>query len=503
MKWLVALPEDIKSRLEKIKNLRSQGKDPYPSKTKYIPFSLEEIIKNPRLDKFVSVAGRVISIRRHGKIGFVDILDDGEKIQLVLRFEILEDRFSWFFEFFDEGDFIEAHGRLFYTKKGELSIEVHDFNLISKSMRELPTKYGRQMANPDTRYRKRHLDILISPEIRAIFDLRFLTIREIREFLWKKGFVEVETPILQPVYGGAAARPFTTKIWAIDETWYLRISPELYLKRYIVAGYPKVFEIGRQFRNEDIDTRHNPEFTTLELYEAYADYNDIMQLTEELIFTVATSVMKRNKIKFPVNGELTDIDLSPPWKKIQFFDALLELGGIDGKNISDDEIKKLLDKYNVKLPGTYVRGIALGKLFDKLIEPKLIQPTIIYNYPRETSPLCKPLTNDSSLIERFEVFIGGMEIANAYTELNDPQLQKKFFEEEQQRYNKGDEEAHPYDWDFVEAIEYGMPPTGGLGIGLDRVIMLLAGTESIKEVIPFPIMKREHAEQCTVTQNAK
>ena len=434
-------------------------------------------------------------------MAFADLYDDGWKIQLVLRRNVLgRGRFKWFLKYIDRGDVIEASGTVFYTKKGELSIDVKGYRLLAKSLRSPPGKYGHGVRDPEVRYRKRYLDIMMSPRSRRIFEVKFRAIQAIREFLWSRGFIEVETPVIQPIYGGAAARPFTTHVWAIDEDWYLRISPELYLKRYIIAGFNRVFEIGKQFRNEDIDVRHNPEFTTIEVYQAYADYNDIMELTEEMIAYVVKKVLGTLKVKFPASPEeelkpeeerrYYEIDFTPPWRRITFKEALRKYAEIDADAISDEEIQEKLKELGVSLPGGYCRGLALAKLFDKLVEKHLIQPTFVLDYPRETTPLCKLHRRDPSLIERFELYVAGMELANAYTELNDPLLQRKFFEEEEERMRRGDEEAHPYDWDFVEALEYGMPPTGGLGLGIDRLVMVMVGTYSIKEVIPFPILKR-------------
>ena len=486
--------------MKKVKELRENGIDPYPHSVSHKLTPVKEIVEDPRVGVEVSVAGRVISIRPHGGMTFVDLLDDGWKIQLVLRRNVLgKKEYKWFLKYIDRGDIIEASGSVFYTRKGELSIDVREYGLLAKSLRGPPGKYGHGVKDPEVRYRKRYLDVMLSPRSRRVLEIKFEAIRAMREFLWEKGFVEVETPILQPIYGGAAARPFTTHVWAIDEKWYLRISPELYLKRYIIAGFNKVFEIGKQFRNEDIDVRHNPEFTMIEIYQAYADYNDMMKLTEELITYVVKRALGTLKVKFPASpedeakgeeGRYYEINFETPWRRIELKEALKEYAGLDVDSLSDREIQEMLDELGVTIPGGYNRGLAIAKLFDKLVEDKLIQPTFILNHPRETTPLCKLHRENPDLIERFELYIAGMELANAYTELNDPLLQRKFFEEEEERMKKGDEEAHPYDWDFVEALEYGMPPTGGLGIGVDRLVMIMVGTYSIKEVIPFPIMKR-------------
>ncbi|RLE71280.1 MAG: lysine--tRNA ligase [Thermoprotei archaeon] len=493
---------EYEERLKKLEEIREQGIDPYPHYLNHMVTPIRELVKWPRVGISVSVAGRILSKRVHGGLAFVDLVDDGWKIQLVFRKNVLgKDQFKWFIKYLDRGDIIEATGTVFYTLRGELSIEVKDYKLLAKSLRPLPGKYGHGIKDPEVRYRKRYLDVMLSPKSRRILEIKFNTIKAIREFLWSKGFIEVETPILQPIYGGAAARPFKTWIWAIDEEWYLRISPELYLKRYIIAGFNKVFEIGKQFRNEDIDVKHNPEFTMIEVYEAYADYNDVMKLTEELIIYVVKKVLGTLKVKFPVSPEeelkkeeerkYHEINFESPWRKMTMKEALKAYADLDVDNLSDREIREMLMEYEIQIPGGYNRGLAIAKLFDKLVEKNLIQPTFILDHPKETTPLCKLHRKNPDLIERFELYIAGMELANAYTELNDPLLQRRFFEEEEARMKKGDEEAHPYDWDFVEALEYGMPPTGGLGLGVDRLVMIMVGTYSIKEVIPFPILKRE------------
>ncbi len=476
--------------------LLKEGVNPYPHQLKYTPIPVKEVVSNPHVGSKVSIAGRVVAIRRHGKLVFVDLVDDGVRIQLFLTPSTTgEEGFKWFLDHVDLGDFINVHGELFYTKRGELTVKIEDYQLISKALRSPPVKYGHRIIDPEVRYRKRHLDIMLTPKIRRIFEVRFKAIEEIRKFMWSRGFIEVETPILQPVYGGAAARPFKTYVWALGEEWYLRISPELYLKRLIVAGFNKVFEIGKNFRNEDIDVHHNPEFTMMEAYQAYADYHDMMRLTEDLVSTVAQRVLGTTKVTYPVEVEEgkveeVEINLSPPWKRIRLVDALREYAGLDPEKLSDDEVKELLRKYQLKIPGGYDRGRAIVKLFDRLVGRKLVQPTFVIDFPASSSPLTKPHRENPEYAERFEAYIAGLELANAYTELNDPVLQAEYFRMEEERKKKGDVEAHPYDWDFVEALEYGMPPTGGLGVGIDRLIMIFTGSTSIKEVILFPMMKR-------------
>jgi len=481
---------EVQQRKSIRSKLLEQDIQPYPHKPKWYITPVINVVKEPVVGAKVPVAGRIVGIRKHGKLTFCDLIDDGVRIQLILNAKVLGEKYGWWHENIHLGDFVAVYGEVMYTKKGELSIMVEEYQLLCKALRSPPVKYGHRIIDPQVRYRKRYLDIMLTPKIRWIFEVRFKTIQEIRKFLWSKGFIEVETPILQPTYGGAAARPFITRIWALGEEWYLRISPELYLKRLIVAGFNKVFEIGKNFRNEDIDVHHNPEFTMLEAYQAYADYNDMMRLTEELIAHVAKTVLGTLKIKYPINGEEVEIDLTPPWKRIKLVESLKEYEEIDVESLSDDKIKELLIKHKLSLPGGYDRDRAIVKLFDKLIGRRLIQPTFVIDYPVGSSPLCKPHRSDPRYAERFELYIAGLELANAYTELNDPVLQETYFRKEEERRKMGDLEAHPYDWDFVEALEYGMPPTGGLGLGIDRLVMILTSSTSIKEVIPFPMLKR-------------
>jgi lysyl-tRNA synthetase class 2 len=481
-------------RLKVLEELRFKGIDPYPHKfeiTNTIP-EIREIARKietksqePFL-KDISTAGRVANIRRHGKASFVDIFDEGEKLQIFLRVNELGNRYEEFFKIIDRGDIIGVKGDLFYTARGELSLLLKDYKLLAKALIEPPdwTKLS-----PEFRYAHRYVDFLYNDNARKTIEIRFKIIREIRNYLYQKGFIEVETPVIQPVYGGALAKPFKTHINYLNEDWYLRISLELYLKRFIVGGFNKVFEIGKVFRNEDIDVTHNPEFTLLELYWAYADYNDIMNLTEDMLRYVTVKVLGTSKITNSKDNTNYEIDLGKPFKKVSLYESLSDVLGKNVEEASEDELKELLNKYNLKPRGNiYIKGLMIEKLFDKLVVPKLIEPTFVYDYPIETTPLCKPHRVKKGLVERFELFIAGMELANAYTELNDPILQDKLFRQEQEMLKKGDEEAHPYDKDFIKALSYGMPPTGGLGIGIDRLIMLLTSQNSIKEVIPFPML---------------
>ncbi len=471
--------------------LRS-GVSPYPHRLSlgYVP--IRDIVSNRRVGEAVSTAGRVASMRRHGGLIFSDLVDDGFKIQLSLDLSVVgNERFEWFIKYVNLGDFINVAGDLFYTHKGELTINVREYCLLVKALRSPPVKWGHKILDTEVRYRKRYLDLMMSPQVRRIFEVRFNTIAEIRRFMWERGFIEVETPILQPVYGGATAKPFITRVHSLGEDWYLRIALELYLKRFLVGGFNKVFEIGKNFRNEDIDVQHNPEFTMMEAYQAYVDYEDIMRLIEELISNVAERVLNTTKVNYPVGGSEVEIDLRPPYRRVRMVEGLREFAGVDVEGLSDDEMKSLLRKHDLLIPGGYDRGRAIVKLFDKLVgEHHLIQPTFVMDFPASSSPLAKPHRTDPKYAERFELYIAGMELVNAFTELNDPVIQETYFRNEEERRKLGDAEAHPYDWDFVEALEYGMPPAGGLGLGIDRLVMILTGQTSIKEAIPFPMLTR-------------
>lgn len=480
--------EDFNSRVRKLSELKRLKIDPYPHSFRFTHSILQIVNENNdciKYDDEISTVGRIVSIRRHGKLTFTDLLDEGVKIQLCFRVDELGSKYNLFLKFIDRGDFVGVRGRLFKTRMGELTLLVTDFQLLAKSLYDLPHSwYG--IRDVEVRYRQRYLDILMNPQIREVFIVRSRIIQEIRRFLDGMGFMEVETPIIQPLYGGADAKPFTTHVNALGDDWFLRISPELYLKRLLVAGFNRVYEIARVFRNEDIDSSHNPEFTMLEAYQAYADYNDMMELSENLLSAVSERVLGSLRLKF---GE-HEIDLTPPWRKLRMFDAIKKYADLDVKTLSDEEIREILEGHNIPLKGGYNRGRAIAKLFEVYCEKELIQPTFILDYPRETTPLCKPHREDPSLVERFELYIGGLELANAYTELNDPTLQHQFFMEQLERKKLGDEEVHEYDSEFIESLSYGMPPAGGIGIGIDRLTMLLTNSRSIKEVILFPMMKR-------------
>jgi lysyl-tRNA synthetase class 2 len=388
----------------------------------------------------------------------------------------------------DVGDLLGVEGTVLKTRTGETTVEVRQFWLLAKALRPIPEKWH-GLKDVEVRYRQRYLDLIANPSVREIFVKRALLLRAIRQFLDERGFLEVETPILQPVYGGALARPFITHHNALDMDLYLRIAPELYLKRLLVGGFERVYEIGRNFRNEGIDARHNPEFTMLEAYQAYADYHDIMRLVEELIAFVAQSVLGTTTITYQGHT----IDLTPPWRRLSLMDALKEVTGVDFLAFrNDDERARAIGRQlGLSIEPTDHWGRVLDEALKKKVVPTLIQPTFLLDYPVEISPLAKRKPDDPTMTERFQGFIGGLEVANAFSELNDPLDQRERFEMQQRLRERGDVEAHPLDWDFVTALEYGMPPTGGLGIGIDRLMMLFTNSPSIREVILFPLLRPE------------
>jgi len=439
-----------------------------------------------------TTVGRVNAIREHGKAVFMDIVDGESKIQLHFRYDVVgEESWNFFRNYIERGDFIGVKGTIFRTRRGELSIEVKDYTLLSKALYEPPVEWF-GLKDVETRYRQRYLDLLLNGEVREIFRRRTRIIKKVREFLDDRDFLEVDTPVIQEFYGGATARPFTTHVNYLDENRYMQISPELYLKRLVVGGLNRVYTVCKNFRNEEIDVTHNPEFSMMECYQAYADYSDMMDLTEDLFVYVAEDQWGGLKGKW--QGE--EIDLTPPWRRLSMYDALKEYADLDVECMSDDEIKNALaevDRQNYDkmiIRGGYVRGLFIAQLFDHYCQDKLVQPTFITDYPRETVPLCKLHREKPGIIERFELFICGTELGNAYTELNDPILQAELFEEEMKRAEMGADEVHPNDTDFIEAMRNGMPPTGGLGVGIDRMVMLMTDNLSIKEVILFPMMRR-------------
>ena len=483
----------IKVRIEKLEELQNNGKDPF----KIVKFDNKDNSKDIK-EKFVdpvegeetepvevTIAGRLMAKRGHGKASFCDLQDMYGRIQIYVKMDEVGAESYEEFQKYDVGDIIGIKGTVFKTHMGEISIKVKEITLLSKSLRPLPEKYH-GLKDMDLRYRQRYVDLIMNNDVKETFFKRSAIIKGIRSYLDERGYLEVDTPILNTIAGGAAARPFITHHNTLDIDMYLRIAPELYLKRLIVGGFHKVYEMGRLFRNEGMDIKHNPEFTTIELYSAYEDYHDMMDITEGMISTLAKNICGDTKIDY----QGTMIDLTPGWKRISMIDAIKEVTGADFNNANtDEEAIALAKSVGVEVEGTPVRGHVINLVFEEKVEETLIQPTFIIDYPIEISPLTKKKPSDPRLVERFELFIGGREYANAYSELNDPIDQKERFMMQMAEREAGNEEANMIDDDFVQSLEYGMPPTGGLGIGVDRLIMLLTNSYSIRDVLLFPTMK--------------
>ncbi len=475
-------------RREKLFELQKEGKDPYKI-TKFDRTNTAGEIKSKYEEfegKDVTVAGRIIAKRIMGKASFCTIQDCDEKIQSYVSINDLGEESYKAFKTWDIGDIIGITGFVFKTRTEEISVHAKEVTLLSKSLRPLPEKFH-GLKDVDLRYRQRYVDLIMNPEVKETFIKRTQIINEIRNILNEKGYLEVETPILNTISGGATARPFITHHNTLDIDMYLRIATELNLKRLIVGGYDKVYEIGRIFRNEGMDIRHNPEFTSIEFYAAYQNYHDMMDITEEIFQRCAMKVCGTTKITY----QGTEIELGGKWKRISMIDSIKEVTGIDFNTIeTDEEAVKLAKERNIEIPkGKETRGNVISLFFDEYVEKTLVQPTFIYDYPIEISPLAKKCDNDPRLTQRFEAFIGGREYGNAFSELNDPIDQYERFKEEIRARENGDDEAGMMDEDFVNALEYGMPPTGGEGIGIDRLVMLLTDSASIRDVLLFPTMK--------------
>lgn len=478
----------IQIRKDKLKELQEQGKDPFEI-TKFNRTNTAGEIKanyEEFENKDVTVAGRIIAKRIMGKASFCTIQDSDEKIQSYVSINDLGEESYKAFKTWDIGDIIGITGFVFKTRTEEISVHAKEVTLLSKSLRPLPEKFH-GLKDVDLRYRQRYVDLIVNPEVKETFILRSKIIKEVKAYLDSKGYLEVDTPILNTIAGGAAARPFITHHNTLDLDMYLRIANELYLKRLIVGGFDKVYEMGRMFRNEGMDIKHNPEFTNIELYSAYEDYNDMMDITEDMFRTVAQKVLGTAKI----NYQGTDLDLESPWKRISMIEAIKEVTGVDFNTIeTDEQAIAIAEEKKVEIdPIKKTRGDIINTFFEEFVEETLIQPTFIYDYPVEVSPLTKRKPRDKRLTERFEVFIGGREYGNAYSELNDPIDQYERFKKQAEARDAGDEEANMMDEDFINALEYGMPPTGGLGIGIDRLVMLLTDSASIRDVLLFPTMK--------------
>lgn len=485
--------EQERLRREKLLALQQADKDPFDVyKVERSHTSLQVKDNFDELEgKVVTAAGRLMSKRVQGKAGFADIHDRDGKIQLFVQINNIGEEKLKEFKTLDLGDWIAVTGEVFKTKTGEISIKINNYDLICKSLKPLPEKWH-GLKDPDLRYRQREVDIITNPEVKETFLKRVKIIKSIREFLDNRGYLEVETPILSPIAGGAAARPFVTHHNALDIDMYLRIATELYLKRLIVAGFEKVYDMGKNFRNEGVSVRHNPEFTMIELYEAYADYNDMMEITENLVAFACEKVNGTTK----VNYQGTEIDFAPPWRRITMADAVKEYAGIDFNEVKTHEEAQAIAKekhlqFKKELKNV-TKGDVLNALFEEYAEEHMIQPTFIMDYPVEISPLTKKKRGNAEFTERFEGFVYGREICNAYSELNDPIVQRERFEQQAKERELGDDEAYMIDEEFMSALETGMPPTGGLGIGIDRIIMFLTDSASIRDVILFPTMKPQN-----------
>lgn len=484
----------IQERIRKLGEIRERGVNPFPhdftpsKKSAAIKKEHEGLAPESTTEVKESIAGRIMLLRNMGKASFVTLQDERGQIQAYIRSDdVGKDEYK-LMKKLDIGDYLGVTGKVFTTKTGEISIYADSFKILSKGIRPLPEKFH-GIKDTELAYRKRHLDLIMNPESKEIFVKRIKIMRAIRNFMDQRGFLEVETPVLQTQYGGAAAKPFITHHNMLNMDMYLRISPELFLKRLLVGGFEKVYDINKNFRNEGIDTTHNPEFTMLEAYEAYGDYNSMMDLMESMYDVVAKEVLGTTKVSF----KGIDVDVKKPWARVKMLDSIKEHAKIDAENASMEDLqdfceKNLIDMDKDKTWGNYVLAI-----FEHFCEDKYTNPTFIIDHPRESTPLCKGIRDggDERLIERFEPFCMGMELGNAYSELNDPILQRELLEDQQRQLTAGDDEANPLDEEFLDAIETGMPLAGGIGIGIDRMIMLLLGQESIRDIIFFPTMKPE------------
>ncbi|WP_433746182.1 lysine--tRNA ligase [Falsibacillus pallidus] len=487
------LNDQLKVRLEKMGSMREKGMDPFGKrferthtseeiKAEYDSLTKEEL-EGKEIE--VTIAGRVMTKRGKGKAGFAHLQDLQGQIQIYVRKDAIGEEAYEIYNTVDLGDLIGITGTVFKTQVGELSVKAKEFTFLTKALRPLPDKFH-GLKDVEQRYRQRYLDLITSDESKKTFIARSLIIQSMRRYLDNHGYLEVETPMMHSIAGGASARPFTTHHNALDMPLFMRIAIELHLKRLIVGGLEKVYEIGRVFRNEGVSTRHNPEFTMIELYEAYADYKDIMKLTENLVAHIAKEVLGTTTVQY---GDY-EVNLEPEWRRLHMVDAIKEYVGVDmWKEMSDDEARALAKEHGIEIKDTMTYGHIVNEFFEQKVEEKLIQPTFIYGHPVEISPLAKKNEEDPRFTDRFELFIVAREHANAFTELNDPIDQRQRFEAQLKEREQGNDEAHMMDDDFIEALEYGMPPTGGLGIGIDRLVMLLTNSPSIRDVLLFPLMR--------------
>lgn len=480
------LHELMQIRLEKINDLRSRGIEPYGGR--FERTKLANAIK----DEFeglegqeVRVAGRIMAKRGHGKAGFANLQDPSGSIQLYFKSDDLGEEQYELYEKCDIGDIVGISGKVFRTRRGEISVAAVRMVYLAKSLNPLPEKWH-GLKDVELRYRQRYLDLIVNPGVRDVFIKRSQIIRSMRRYLDDQGFLEVETPMMQPIAGGAAARPFITHHNALDMDLYLRIAPELYLKRLLVGGLEKVYEINRNFRNEGISTKHNPEFTMVEMYQAFGDYEVMMELAENMIFHVVMEVMGSPVVEY----QGTSLDFTPPWERITMMDAIKEYSGIDLASVEDDqEARSLAQSMDMAVDKNATRGEIINTIFEEKVEPHLVQPTFIYSYPVEISPLAKRNQDNPQLTDRFEIFMMNRELGNAFSELNDPIDQRGRFESQVKKRSQGDSEAHMMDEDYLNALAYGMPSAGGMGIGIDRLVMILTDSPSIRDVILFPTLR--------------
>ncbi|MBU4274473.1 lysine--tRNA ligase [Patescibacteria group bacterium] len=480
------IKEIQKNRAKKIEALKKAGFSAYPvevKRTHNISEVLENFSKICSAKEEIILVGRIRAQREHGKAAFLDIKDGTGRIQVHLKEDKLGEKgYKFFSDNFDVGDFIEVRGVLFTTKKGEKTIEAADFKMLAKSLRPLPEKWH-GIKDAEERFRKRYLDLLFNPEVKEKFEIRTKIIKELRDFLDKKGFLEVETPILQPIYGGATAKPFKTHLNALDIDLYLRISPELYLKRLLVGGLEKVYDLGKCFRNEGIDKSHNPDFTILEFYWAYADYKQLMKLTEEMLETVIKNIFGKLALEY----EGKKINFNPPFPRIEYTEILKKYTDINYEDINTAALKKEAERLGIKAVGG--KAEIADEIFKKVCRPKLQDPVFVIHYPAKAFPLAKPLDKDPKKSGSFQLIVAGMEIVKAFSELNDPILQKQRFQEQEKIFKEGFKEAQRMDKDFIEALEYGMPPAAGWGMGIDRLVLLLTNSHAVREIILFPTMR--------------
>ena len=489
------MEDEFAARLAKVEEIRARGEDPYPVKFDRTHTLAEvrahwddKVDPGATTEDVVRVAGRVLLKRSQGRLVFANVRDGSGQLQLFVSQGVLgAEAFTQFGADLDRGDWVGVEGKVMKTKLGELSVNVSSFQVLAKALRPLPEKWH-GLSDTDTRYRQRYVDLIANDDARRVFDIRFAAIGAMRRFLSDRGYIEVETPVLHPISGGATARPFTTHHNALDTDVFLRIAPELYLKRLIVGGYDRVFEFARVFRNEGLSTRHNPEFTMLELYEAFADYYDIMRLVEEMIADAARHSIGGTVVEW----DGAEVDLTPPFARRTLIDLVREHAGVDvHPSQSVEELHKICDSLDVPYEPSWRSGKLVLEIYEKTTEANIAGPTFVCDYPREVSPLARTHRDDPTLTERFELIVRGREIGNAFSELNDPVDQLRRFEAQASLKQLGDDEAHDVDFDYVRALEYGLPPTGGLGVGIDRLVMVLAGVTSIKEVILFPHMRPE------------